>query len=1363
MNRSYLFSLDIYPDGLKPHAIALSESKANIPLIYRILVSQNPRATESILFSGNEKIAITADYEAGVDQLSIFFAMLPEEYQEKASKVIAFLRSEKNKQKLIHLECAEIFEMADGELEEQNAALLAELSDIDSQIADALNDIENGDVSDLQELDEEYWSHALYYKPAPDEKTDEILDAIISQSGALVSKDSADILKSDLLRDYDEADEDDGESDEPLENNFDPKNPGSKKYRNCEINMAEPELYTHKDTGEQCGGFVLKEGVITALPIAPEDMYIFTHKDEGGEENEEKKISDWRLFLYDSDGECLCVLEYHRAIRALQFLAEYGEKYLIGEKDGYAVTTPLTRDELQKILDVVNAATENADDESKDEAESDESETVYVNPDDPNAPYLTRLAARKKLFLPCLFLTTFFNAASYITGLINMNASEKLSLFLHNLAFSAALFALSYIAGFFLLSLVPRFFKKKSHTILKVIAILCIIDILLRIAQILVFRSFSGYAANPFVFSLGTLFALFAVWEQREHMFRRILYASFAIVLSLCWRFWGLAKGSAVSVAVALLVFGGICLFNAIADSKKTLLHRIGKKCSAFFKSWKVRIVLVALPLSLAFFVHWLEFQAGITLWAVFVVAISIIAYALHSMFEIFANIFGNILGDKLARDGVSFDDSGIVEVDAEEENEIGEMGEQQPNIRLVGKSQCGFYSLSTSSSATIPLDPKAMFDVHHSDGKIRPVPFWRLILYGAEGEKLGDIEYYRAVFYLKNLIDDVEVKTLGDGYEYLVFEHGLLESELKSVIEMAKDDAETDDAGYEQTKSSKFWEEGVEQYEEERWEKFLKSDKIFPETLKMADGTYRAIFYLREGERALLPLDPADFRRERDNGEVLPFDEYRLWVFKNDSPTPIALDYKRAVALITLIIPNADFSVRTLSDDCKYLAINKLTGDELDHLVKAAKDAEKTKQPFDNLFFKSLGKDGTPCGILTLTAGQKAVFPIDPIKQFKTKSEDGDNVEQVKLWRLFLYDENGELLGDVNYYHAKWWLVNYGDSEKIGLDEKENFTIEPLSREEILELKNAVDCDYNEDDRKYFSLKAEEPAKNNHDENDGGQYTHEQAMRILQKLHEMTALPAVRINVEDRTEKPPLSPTASKFGGLPYWTRGEEYPKDENGNPLYLLAQINFADVPHIPDYPTHGLLQIFIANDDQYGWDAIEHGTKTPQKNWRVVWRDVVSPGLSMSAAELSAIGVHPAQKYYTDEDGDEFPLDLPIQNEFGLTFEKIESHINPSCDGFDEAVKNAAASLALPVFAGWAYEWFSDVDYQAFWGDGRTSPHQIGGHPQFTQGEMRPEGDILLLFQMASEWIATGGDDDDDCGAIWESRTFLSAVRT
>ena len=53
--------------------------------------------------------------------------------------------------------------------------------------------------------------------------------------------------------------------------------------------------------------------------------------------------------------------------------------------------------------------------------------------------------------------------------------------------------------------------------------------------------------------------------------------------------------------------------------------------------------------------------------------------------------------------------------------------------------------------------------------------------------------------------------------------------------------------------------------------------------------------------------------------------------------------------------------------------------------------------------------------------------------------------------------------------------------------------------------------------------------------------------------------------------------------------------PRDQNlpvnqktGAPLYLLAQINFEQIPHIKDFPEKGLLQIFISGDDGvYGLD--------------------------------------------------------------------------------------------------------------------------------------------------------------------------------
>ncbi|MCR5606514.1 MAG: hypothetical protein K6F69_06840 [Treponema sp.] len=155
MNRSYLYLLDALPDEDGVNIVALSESEANIPLIYRILVSVNPKATQSILFGDKEKIAITADFAEGLKKLESYFSKLPQKYKTKIEQVLEYLRN--GKQQYIHLECAEIYEMEEGKLEEQNTALIAELSDIDKAIEKSLEQIKNGDDFDLRELDMAYW------------------------------------------------------------------------------------------------------------------------------------------------------------------------------------------------------------------------------------------------------------------------------------------------------------------------------------------------------------------------------------------------------------------------------------------------------------------------------------------------------------------------------------------------------------------------------------------------------------------------------------------------------------------------------------------------------------------------------------------------------------------------------------------------------------------------------------------------------------------------------------------------------------------------------------------------------------------------------------------------------------------------------------------------------------------------------------------------------------------------------------------------------------------------------------------------------------------------------------------------------
>ncbi len=232
--------------------------------------------------------------------------------------------------------------------------------------------------------------------------------------------------------------------------------------------------------------------------------------------------------------------------------------------------------------------------------------------------------------------------------------------------------------------------------------------------------------------------------------------------------------------------------------------------------------------------------------------------------------------------------------------------------------------------------------------------------------------------------------------------------------------------------------------------------------------------------------------------------------------------------------------------------------------------------------------------------------------------------------------------------------------------------------------------------------------------------YTEEQAKRLLCYIHDSTAKDTVRIKPmpADSSLSFEKKVCSSKFGGLPYWTRGEEYPKAQDGANLYLLAQINFSEVPNLADYPNRGLLQIFIKADDTYGCSF-----DSEQKDWHIVWREVFSPSLAMSEADLRAMGVNCA--------GEE-KSEMPLQKEYALSFEKTQTYSHPHLDDFDGVLKNVAQVLGFFVYDKDPYELFDEDSFSAFFDD--NAKHQIGGYPDFTQNDARRKGDILL-FQMDS----------------------------
>ena len=102
-------------------------------------------------------------------------------------------------------------------------------------------------------------------------------------------------------------------------------------------------------------------------------------------------------------------------------------------------------------------------------------------------------------------------------------------------------------------------------------------------------------------------------------------------------------------------------------------------------------------------------------------------------------------------------------------------------------------------------------------------------------------------------------------------------------------------------------------------------------------------------------------------------------------------------------------------------------------------------------------------------------------------------------------------------------------------------------------------------------------------------------AKRIYQRLKEVSEVDYIRFELEEKE----THIFDSKVGGAYYVPRDQNLPVNQKtGAPLYLLAQINFEQIPHIKDFPEKGLLQIFISGDD--GVYGLDFDNEYSQSGW-------------------------------------------------------------------------------------------------------------------------------------------------------------------
>lgn len=222
---------------------------------------------------------------------------------------------------------------------------------------------------------------------------------------------------------------------------------------------------------------------------------------------------------------------------------------------------------------------------------------------------------------------------------------------------------------------------------------------------------------------------------------------------------------------------------------------------------------------------------------------------------------------------------------------------------------------------------------------------------------------------------------------------------------------------------------------------------------------------------------------------------------------------------------------------------------------------------------------------------------------------------------------------------------------------------------------------------------------------------------KILDKV-EATELQTIKIT-------PHIAPVSSiqqsKFGGNPYWPKEMDQPQTRDGQPLFLLAQINFSELPALTAYPTTGMLQFFIANDDLYGLEFPDDNTTMESiinnpAGYRVVYHKEIITDESLLRDNFPVI---------SDTDY------LPLSSEYSLTFSVASEKVPPSDYRFEKVVGRI--------------NHLSDESWDKLYDELSSTGSKIGGYAHFTQDDPRGYNateEWVLLFQM--DTVSSDGVD-------------------
>lgn len=231
----------------------------------------------------------------------------------------------------------------------------------------------------------------------------------------------------------------------------------------------------------------------------------------------------------------------------------------------------------------------------------------------------------------------------------------------------------------------------------------------------------------------------------------------------------------------------------------------------------------------------------------------------------------------------------------------------------------------------------------------------------------------------------------------------------------------------------------------------------------------------------------------------------------------------------------------------------------------------------------------------------------------------------------------------------------------------------------------------------------------------------------------------------------------SSYLGGHPYWPEGSQWP-NYRGEPMSFVCQINFAEVPALPGFPTKGLLQWFVGSDDVAGMTFDDtQGTQGFGVRWIT---DLTAPSTRYVSYPTRPYGDCGQELFGVVGRcaGYDAPLSFQELNPlpYRIVFERVKTlpdHANRFTDRqrrtFWAAIQKAGLAededlLDAPYpYYGLSIAWMDHVyhnDASPHW----RHPH-IGGHPRFIQEDVRGTGNYAAIEDPASSVLLSIGGGD------------------